>query len=540
MVHNTLKIGKNRYRSVLHFSHIDLMNLQKNNVVTFATGINTGKPVSKDDLLKLITASEADVANDFNAFGDSLKSKLLSFSEGEDESAMLNIPFRLVSACVVGAGGWKCTDFSTIPDKLKNSRNKLLSKPVYKNHSRSVDDCVGMVYSTTWSEKRTSEGKTIPAGIDGILSINPEADEKLASNLAAGILYSNSVTVDLDWEPSHTFESDMEFLMKCGDMGPDGKLVRRIAVEINDYHETSLVWLGADPFAKRLNEKGVPIKPQQGVAWKAIGKFAQDDYVQKKSFALSFSGDELNNLISLSRLVPKTQNNTSMTLEVENALRTALGLTATGELTAELVSTLKVVTPPSDAEKQAAALKATNTDRLQSFAAGLKLIKKEGAASDGTVVSYAATGEVVLPEGEFVVLSQEDYTALQSSITANAAFVEAGKHSLAFQREETKRLYTLAMTAKGHTADAAVLAVIDKADFSELGGLMKSYGAETAGAFSAVCGSCGNSDIELRSSILPEVTLGFNKGSKAPEPQKAVPTPDELRTKYRNKSRRNG
>jgi len=161
----------------------------------------------------------------------------------------VKVPFRLISATTVGAGSWKVTDFSN-EAVLKASMKKLIGKPVYPNHdSDDVFNYVGIIESVKWTEARMQDGQMIPAGIDGIIAIDGKTSPKIARGVLMGAIFSNSVTVNFDWEPSHFFESPNDFYHKIGTIHTDGKMVRRVVTNINDYYESSLVWLGADPFA---------------------------------------------------------------------------------------------------------------------------------------------------------------------------------------------------------------------------------------------------------------------------------------------------
>src|SRR5690606_12701038 len=111
----------------------------------------------------------------------------------------------------VGAGSWKATDFSDVR-MLKGSMGKLKGKTVYKEHDQEVDNWLGFVKETSWSEQFTnSTGDTVPAGIDGVLLIDAKTNPKIARGLLMGTIYSNSVTVVFDWEMSHHFEDEWEF-----------------------------------------------------------------------------------------------------------------------------------------------------------------------------------------------------------------------------------------------------------------------------------------------------------------------------------------
>lgn len=166
----------------------------------------------------------------------------------------IRVPFRLISAAIVGAGTWKATDFSDAL-LLKGSTGKLDKKTIFFDHEQDIMNWVGIVTEPTWSEARTQGDLHIPAGIDGILNIDAKTNPKLARGVLAGAVMSNSVTVIFDWVMSHPSMSSDDFYNKMGTV-VDNKMVCRKVTKIYDYYETSLCWLGADPYAKMYDEAG--------------------------------------------------------------------------------------------------------------------------------------------------------------------------------------------------------------------------------------------------------------------------------------------
>lgn len=191
------------------------------------------------------------------------------------EDNMVLIPFRLISATIVGAGSWKATEFTE--EVLRESMGMLLNQPVYTNHDDwEVENALGKVEQVAWTsafrQLDMQEGSvTIPSGIDGVLSIltTDERGSSIATKVVAGIINSNSVSVYFEWEPSHPIESTEDlysFYDKIGTFDEDGNMYRRIVTKITGYAETSLVTLGADPFAKKINSDGTVNRPELGAA----------------------------------------------------------------------------------------------------------------------------------------------------------------------------------------------------------------------------------------------------------------------------------
>ena len=164
--------------------------------------------------------------------------------------------FRLISATIVGAGSWKATDFSQNPGLLKTAMPELLGKPIYRDHDTDMNNWLGFVKNVTWQPAFTQDGVQVPAGINGLLAIDAKTEPKMARGILMGVIFSNSVTVEFDWVMSHSFDSGYEFDMKVGTMHEDGTMIRRIVVAVYTFHETSMCWLGADPFAKLIDKDG--------------------------------------------------------------------------------------------------------------------------------------------------------------------------------------------------------------------------------------------------------------------------------------------
>lgn len=212
------------------------------------------------------------------------------------EDNMVLVPFRLISATIVGAGSWKATEFSE--DVLRDSMGMLMNQPVYTNHDDwKVESALGKVEQVAWTSSfrqlDMQEGSiTIPSGIDGVLSIltTDERGKSIATKVVAGIINSNSVSVYFDWEPSHPIESNEDlysFYDKIGTFDEDGNMYRRIVTKITGYAETSLVTMGADPFAKKINSDGTVNRPELGAAV----DFAKDkDAVSEKFNNITIDG----------------------------------------------------------------------------------------------------------------------------------------------------------------------------------------------------------------------------------------------------------
>ena len=165
--------------------------------------------------------------------------------------------FRMLSEVIVRKS-YNPVDFS-MNSVLKNSMNKLLGQTVYPNHEALIGNELGSVSKVFWQESYTTKaGVKVPAGINGVFKIDAKAHPNVARKILMDppAIHSNSVTVEFEWEQSHPKMDLNEFRSKIGTYGADGQLIRRIATYVRNYHETSLVPHGADPFAQKVDEKG--------------------------------------------------------------------------------------------------------------------------------------------------------------------------------------------------------------------------------------------------------------------------------------------
>lgn len=129
--------------------------------------------------------------------------------------------------------------------KAKNNGHTI---GVFKDHRRSVDAWIGTVMDSFFDKGNAD----IPMGINSVVSYDKQA---IGPVIERGIktrgLNSVSVTVDFEWTPSHPNMEKWDFFNKLGEE-VDGEVVRVVATKIMGIYEISLVWEGADPFAKEV------------------------------------------------------------------------------------------------------------------------------------------------------------------------------------------------------------------------------------------------------------------------------------------------
>lgn len=183
---------------------------------------NTSEGVCIGSIAKLVAPSEAE-----------------SGSIREDEQYIYPV-FRALSKIVI-PGYW--LNF-TLGNVLKSSTVLLKNQTVYPNHDTDVEKWLGVVEDSAWSEKSDPNGIDITLKIDKI--INPRIAAGLKMRPPA--LHSGSVGIRFKWQKSHP---DLDqFWYKLGTT-VDNKLVTIDITEITSYTEFSVVYQGADPYAKQ-------------------------------------------------------------------------------------------------------------------------------------------------------------------------------------------------------------------------------------------------------------------------------------------------
>jgi len=439
-------------------------------------------------------------SNNMNTFYPGFSNKDL-LPKPED---FVEFPFRLLSATIVAGGSWRSTDFSN-EGMLKASTEKLVGKPVYPNHdSDDIVNNLGLIKSTKWTEGFTdSKGQKIPAGIDGIMSLDLKSNPKVVRGVLTGSIFSNSVTVDFEFEPSHKYENYQDFLEAVGTVHKDGKMVTRKATKIIDYYESSLVWLGADPYAKAINEKGelVNVDSSSVVSFSKLPQSVKDDYETSKKYFVNACFSK-NNSLSLAEqyeidLNKRTSEDTNMKFQAY--LLKKLNLSADTELTEEMLD--------------------------KSFA-----VLKEGEVLVAQATLDATTQEIsTLKESNKAVTTlTEEVTTLKKEAGEVKEFVELGKSTLTAKRDEVKRLYSLSVDNK---PDASVIATFEAAAPAALEGFLQLYGKSLVSKFTGTCKSCKSTDISFQSS-----ETGDKPGTEEKVAEISATSVEDIRDKYKNKN----
>jgi hypothetical protein len=401
------------------------------------------------------------------------------------EEDFFSFMFRQLSATIVGSGSWKATDFRNLA-VLKASVPLLSNKPAYTNHDMEVGNEVGHVGTAVWKDAYTNEQNVqIPAGIEAPFVLDFQLQPKLVRQMNSPVspVQCCSVTIDFEWEASHEFENEWDFYYHLGEIINDEE-VRRIVTKINDYYESSLVWKGADVFARMLigdQVLDVNVQDTELAGQFNASKLTSYDVAKVTRYYVAEGLRTRSSAISNSATPPTPPPNSpnSMKHPLFSFMGTKLGLTA------------EQVEAFDQAKFDAAVQSLTIVPKTE-----YDTLKAEHGTQATTITSLNqektdALAAKTKAEGEVNTLTQEK--------EANASFVEAGKSFSTQLRAAAEAEYT--KFAKGNP-DQKILDELKTADTASLEAKIKMWGGATAVGFAAHCTKCNSSDsIDFRSSV---------------------------------------
>lgn len=422
---------------------------------------------------------------EFGLFYDNLAEKFYQESEDslstkpsrKEDSEFITPTFRLLSNTTVSKE-WMPTYFTE--GALKRSMNLLVGQTVYKDHVAMVDNAIGSVQEVYWQDAyTTSDGIEIPAGINGVLKIDAKANPRIARALTMNppAIHSNSVTVRFKWEPSHKDMEFKEFCSKIGQYDDEGNLYQRVVTDVVAYAETSLVWNGADPFAKKIGEDGHIILPESASATASI-------LSMKSQFQLSNGGSLTANL--------NGQEQEVLLYDMYDF---------------KSLSQAKYHDTNFNNTKQLQQMDEQQFNQLvESLAANG--IEVQGQATPETVISSVASLKAERDKAisdlaelqDKLNKSNEDVEKLKAEIHKNSKFVELGMESEQSLRNEAMENYTKLM---GEKVDDSILATLkdETTSYSVVKALNSVYKQSLEDKFPMSCQECGSHNISRSSSV---------------------------------------
>lgn len=426
----------------------------------------------------------------FNILARLRKERGLDFQSTEiptvpEEDDFIEFPFRQLSATIVGGGSWKATDFSE-GNVLKKSMSMLENVPAYTNHNLFVGNEIGYIGKPTWTKEYTNaDGVKIPAGIDAPFIIDKVLHPKLVRQLNSkrSPVKSSSVTVVFEWEASHDFDREWDFWDNLGQLGEDGQMVRRIVTKITSYYESSLVWLGADPFAGKLSEDGEVVEVDRAsVVSNSIDSVEYSSIYKKdkKYFVYSCTEKEKDILLKMNK-------DSSGDSTIKNNKETAMN-----KKLLEKIAKFNNVDIENVTEEMIAKFDVVSIDELSSL--------NDSKEKVATLTKEKEDLEAEKNQLELEKKNSEDeVVALKATISENEELVKAGQASLSSMKDHVKGLY---VKFAGDNVDDEIVKEIEENNYSQLEAKLKLYGDKSVEKFGATCAKCNTGEnISYRSSL---------------------------------------
>lgn len=392
-------------------------------------------------------------------------------------------PFRQLSETIVGVDSWKATDFS-VEGVLKRSTKLLEGKPAYLNHVQEVGKEIGTIGETDYQAGYKLGKYDVPPGIvapfmiDG--KLHPDLVRKMSGPQSA--ITSCSVSVFFEWEASHEFERPDDFYWHLGEK-VENKIVCRRVIKILDYGESSLVWLGADAFAKMLDDDGKIINIDKAALY-SMNKFSTIAEINQYSSGRRFyTFDCLDSEkflhLSASSKNPEPKTSSSMLPEEVIAfLAVGLGLTAedvkANKFDKMKIGTFKIV-------------KSEDFAKMKPEADFTQLVTDKAKAETDLA---AATTAKTKAETELATLKAETETS--------KGMVTLGKKILEDNRTEALRVYGI--FSKGKPEKAIEDRIKAEVDLEKIGAEIRTFGGKAVHEFGGHCSKCGSKDIQFRTS----------------------------------------
>lgn len=361
---------------------------------------------------------------------------------------------------------------------LKKNMYKMVGQTVNIDHEMAVGNAIGSVKSVEWQRSYTANGIKVPAGFNAVLKIDGKSNPRIARGIMMDppSIHSNSVTVNFEWKKSHAKMDDNDFYNKLGTPGPDGKLVQRVVVDIRNFHETSLVSHGADPFAQKIVD----------------GKIVNPTYAGQ-NYSLSADKDGFNKLCLYDWKQLETSNDTTSFNTTEfNTINTDKN-SKQMDIILRFLETLHGLDAESLTEENyEAEIKKIND----------ALVANQKPEKEEPIVILEISGKEAI-EAEITSL-REFKSNTPEDMQAKIALSTIGQTAIDDLKAETERFYKLSI--EEGKEDAAILAVIAGADYLTLKSLFTQYEKLSEDKFALTCDDCHSTNISRASANPKENT----------------------------------
>lgn len=404
------------------------------------------------------------------------------FNPSEDE--FIEPMYRLLSNCIV-AKSTMPTEFPA--NVLKESMPLLIGCTVNCDHGTDIANAIGSIKSVVWQDSYKIGNRVIPAGINGVLRIDAKSNPRIARgiNMDPPSIHSNSVTVKFEWKPSHKFEKQWEFWDKLGTIAEDGQMVRRIATKIIAYMETSLVWQGADPFAKLIKDGKIVNSTYASSVYN--GMFSEKkpeeiiEDIKKRVHMDDFkmvSEDGTNMSTMMNSEGTINHNTTHSNNEGHNIPKNHNNMNELAKFLEQLFGQGCLTLNEGETPSIEIAL-----SQVQNLVSENQRLSEANAQADETIVSLKSE------------IEERDKT-----IKLNELMVNIGKNRLTEVRDNTLASYNKLM---GDKVDENIISLInaETTSLETLLSLKKTYDDQLEAKFPLHCAKCGSKDLSRNSSV---------------------------------------
>ena len=397
------------------------------------------------------------------------------------DSEFIEPVFRMLSNTVVQH---KYNPIEFPEDVLKASMHKLVGLTINADHETALGNGIGAIKSVEWQDSYKIGNFTVPAGINAVLKIDGKSNPRIARGIMMDppSIHSNSVTVGFSWVPSHPTMTENDFYNKLGTMDEKGKLIRKVANQIKFYTETSLVGLGADPFAQ-LIRNGKMVNPSLAKSREPIDKrnLSESNEAWDSLVMMDWKNPgELTDIVSNS-IEQEDLNTNKNSFNMEKYLRF-------------LEVTFGLETNSLTEENYEAKLAEINTEVTN--------LRADTAKDPDPIVIEGLTGidAITTAVKELGTLKSQLPEGLSLSETVNLSKI--GSSTISELRVNTLRLYRLSL--KDKTEDVNLISLINTSEYPALKALHTQYDSLTDDELSFTCSECGSHKVTRASAAAGE------------------------------------
>lgn len=413
--------------------------------------------------------------------------------------------FRLLSKTIVNQ--WIPIDFSQ-GSVLKKSMDKFSGITIYPDHEKGTANNLGVVVDVWWQNAyTTSTGQRVPAGVNGRLKVDAKSNVKVARGLSMEppSIHSGSVTIQIKSKKSHDDMDDWDFFEKAGSE-IDGEIVRLIVTEILDVTEYSLVWAGADPYAKILDgDNKIKSRP---LGLKKYHESVSNGLIQNKCPELICSANNMADVFTVSNRLSEffnTEKNNHIKhpekMNIES-INKKLGL----ELTDESGLVTYIQSLMSGKSGSDAKVTQLQTQLAEKDASAIKL-QAQLTESDAKIGSLTKELDSSKPKIESLTAEVAEKDAKVGELTTKLETLQSKVDDFTdqsysdFQTKVTElRATTLGLykSVEGDKADENIIELIQNSPYKQLISLHKNFDKSFEEKLPLMCSDCGSLHISRK------------------------------------------